>query len=99
MSLQDSHQNVCLEDTKVFDEIFARCVEAYSDITLRGYRRDLETFAEWCVGQGERFVPASPAVVAAFLDDQLATYSCATIRRRVSAIKFLHHMSDVPSPI
>jgi integrase len=56
-------------------------------------------FADWCARKGERVVPASPEAVAAFLDDQLKLYSYATIRRRVSAIKFLHRMSDVPSPI
>ena len=30
------------------DGIFARCVGAYAEITLRGYRRDLEIFAAWC---------------------------------------------------
>lgn len=81
------------------DRVFHRCAGAYSDITLRGYRRDLEIFAGWCQRHGEPLLPASPLAISAFLDEQLAVHSYATLRRRVSAIKFLHRMSDVPSPV
>jgi integrase len=83
----------------ILDAIFQRCIGAYSDITLRGYRRDLEVFADWCKENGECLVPASSDAVAAFLDHQLCAYSYATIRRRVSAIKFLHRMGDSSSPV
>jgi integrase/recombinase XerD len=85
--------------TAHLDALFARCVGAYSDITLRGYRCDLETFAAWCCANGESFLPATPRGVSAFLDEQVLTFTYATIRRRVCAIKFLHRMSDVPSPV
>lgn len=83
----------------VLDAIFARCVGAYSDFTLRGYRCDLDIFADWCTDKGAEIIPASADIVAAFIDEQIADYSYATIRRRVSAIKFLHRMCDLPSPI
>ena len=81
------------------DAIFARCEGAFSDITLRGYRRDLEIFAVWCEGRGEVFLPAAPGTVAGFIDDQALHYASATIRRRQSAIRFAHVMSDLPSPL
>lgn len=83
----------------VLDGVFERCIGAYSNITLRGYRRDLEIFAAWCCSHSEPFLPATPLTVSAFLDEQVTAYSYATIRRRVSAIKFLHRMSDVASPV
>lgn len=49
--------------------------------------------------RGATIAPASPEIVAAFVDDQLVRYAYATIRRRVSAIKFLHSICDLPSPI
>lgn len=79
--------------------VFARCEGAYADITLRGYRRDLETFAAWCEERGETFMPSTPRIVGAFIDDQVRSYSYATIKRRVAAIQFLHRLADLPSPV
>lgn len=81
------------------DTIFARCKGAYSDLTLSGYRKDLEIFAAWCDKNGGHFFPADPKSIAKFFDDQLQTRSYATIRRRTSAIRFVHILSDLPSPI
>ncbi|MEL7030764.1 MAG: tyrosine-type recombinase/integrase [Pseudomonadota bacterium] len=79
--------------------IFARCEGAYSDLTLSGYRKDLDIFAEWCLENNAAFLPASPSSVAGFFDDQLQTCRYATIRRRASAIRFAHNLSDLPCPI
>lgn len=81
------------------DNIFARCEGAYSDLTLSGYRKDLEIFAEWCDENGWPVFPADPRSVAEFFNEQLRTCSYATIRRRASAIRFAHVLSDLPSPI
>lgn len=99
MAFDISSSAVSLDPASRLDAIFARCVGAYADITLRGYRADLETFAEWCTRNGQEFLPACPSGVAAFVDDMLARYSYATIRRRISAIQFAHRLSDLPSPI
>ena len=79
--------------------IFARCEGAYSDITLRGYRVDLESFADWCERNGEEFLPARPVAVAAYVDNLLERYAYSTIRRRIAAIQFAHRLSDLPSPV
>lgn len=85
--------------TSLLDAVFARCVGAYSDFTLRGYRCDLDIFAAWCTDRDAEVIPASSETVAALIDEQIANYSYATIRRRLSAINFLHRMCDLPSPI
>ena len=87
------------EWASLLERVFARCEGAYADITLRGYRRDLETFASWCDERGETFMPSTPRIVGAFIDDQVRSYSYATIKRRVAAIQFLHRLADLPSPV
>ncbi len=59
----------------LLERVFARCEGAYADITLRGYRRDLETFAAWCAERGETFMPSTARIVGAFIDDQVRSYS------------------------
>lgn len=85
--------------TSQLDTIFARCEGAYSDLTLSGYRKDLEIFAAWCNENGGSFLPAEPRSVAEFFNEQVRTRSYATIRRRASAIRFAHVLSDLPSPM
>ena len=85
--------------TSQLDEIFRRCQGAYSELTLSGYRRDLDIFAEWCTENHAELLPAQPGAVAQFFDWQLQSNSYATIRRRASAIRFAHKLSDYPCPI
>jgi integrase/recombinase XerD len=79
--------------------IMARCEGAYSSITLRGYRSDLEQFIAWCDDLRVPWLPAHPKAVAAFVDHELREKAIATIRRRISAIQFAHQMADLMSPI
>lgn len=81
------------------DRIFARCEGAYSEITLRGYRRDLEIFRSWCEARGLQWLPAGSGTVARFIDEEAPQIAVSTTKRRVCAIQFAHRMSDVPSPI
>ncbi|MEO1552684.1 MAG: tyrosine-type recombinase/integrase [Pseudomonadota bacterium] len=94
-----SHSQRSQKWASQLDAIFERCEGAYSDLTLSGYRRDLEIFADWCNKNGRGFLPADPRSVAQFFNEQLVTCSYATIRRRASAIRFAHVLSDLPSPI
>jgi integrase/recombinase XerD len=79
--------------------ILARCEGAYSDITLRGYKNDLEVFKSWCMPRQESWLPATPEGVARFVDEEAPSKSIATLKRRISAIQFAHRMADLPSPI
>lgn len=94
-----SQSSVLQEWASKLDILFARCEGAYSDLTLSGYRKDLEIFAGWCAENGEAFLPADPRSIASFFNAQLEKCSYATIRRRASAIRFAHVLSDLPSPI
>lgn len=79
--------------------LFERCKGAYSDVTLRGYKNDLLVFKSWCEVNGLEWLPANPAAVADFIDEQAPAMAIATIKRRVCAIQFAHRNSDLPSPI
>ncbi len=81
------------------DCLFARCQGAYSDITLRGYRNDLEIFKRWCDHRRESWLPASSGAVALFVDEHAPALAIATLKHRISAIQFAHRMADLPSPI
>ena len=99
MSFDGSASPASQDWASLLDRMFSRCEGAYSDITLRGYRVDLESFADWCERNGEEFLPASPAGVAAYVDNLLKRYAYSTIRRRIAAIQFAHRLSDLPSPV
>lgn len=99
MYSENSQSSALQEWASQLDALFARCEGAYSDLTLSGYRKDLETFAGWCAENEEAFIPADPRSIASFFNEQLKTCSYSTIRRRASAIRFAHVLSDLPSPI
>ena len=99
MAFETSTSSASQDWASLLDRMFARCEGAYSDITLRGYRVDLESFADWCERNGAEFLPASPAGVAAYVDNLLERYAYSTIRRRIAAIQFAHRLSDLPSPV
>lgn len=99
MAFDNSHSSVLQEWASQLDSLFARCEGAYSDLTLSGYRKDLEIFAKWCAENRVGFLPGDPKDIAGFFNAQLTTCSYATIRRRASAIRFAHVLSDLPSPI
>ncbi len=81
------------------DTIFNRCAGAYSKITLRGYRRDLETFVAWCETADGPWLPSTPDTLAAFIDHEIKRVSIATLKRRLAAIRFAHALSDFQSPV
>ena len=86
-------------DLTILGRLFDRCEGAYSDITLRGYRRDLEIFRAWCDARNLPWLPAEPAAVARFVDAEAPSVAVSTLRRRICAIQFAHRMSDVASPV
>lgn len=80
-------------------EIFQRCQGAYAERTIAGYRNDLELFRDWCDERGHAWLPALPATIAAFVDEETRSKALATIKRRIEAVKFVHRMVDLPSPV
>jgi hypothetical protein len=54
-------------------------------------REALQPFIAWTTAKSVRYAPCKPAIVSAFLLDQVASgTSTSTILRRVSAISALH---------
>lgn len=84
---------------KTLEQIVRRCKGAYSEITLRGYRKDLIVFKSWCSDNGYDWLPADFDAVAQFIDEEAPSKSISTIKRRMCAIQFAHRISDLPSPI
>ena len=82
----------CIED------ILVACQGAYSIRTTKGYSADLRIFANWCNRRDQSWLPATPATVAAFVDDQVVNYRIPTIKRRLCAIAFAHRMRDLAGP-
>ena len=99
MTINTTHSLTLQKWTAKLNILFAKCEGAYSELTLSGYQKDLEIFAIWCATNNKAFLPATPESVADFFNKQLETCSYATIKRRASAIRFAHVLSDLPSPI
>ncbi|MBY6016072.1 site-specific integrase [Qipengyuania gaetbuli] len=80
------------------DDLLARCIGAYSQNTLRGYRNDLLHFQKWCEKRGEEWLPAEPDTIARFIDEEAETKAMATVKHRLDAIRFAHMIADLPRP-
>lgn len=85
-------------DLNRFDAIFRVCRGAYSENTIRGYTADLNFFTAWCAEYNRRLIPATPETLADFIESTSESFTIATIKRRLAAIKFAHRMSDLPDP-
>ena len=74
----------------------ARFVQAEkAAATRRGYASDFAVFIAWCEGRGYPSMPATSAVIAAFLSDQANTgIRPSTIGRRVAAIRYVYDLSE-----
>lgn len=60
--------------------------EADAASTRRAYAADLAAFEGWCAQVGHTALPATPAVVAAYLKASPRRYAMTTLRRRIAAI-------------
>jgi integrase/recombinase XerD len=71
--------------------------------TQRARRCDWKVFVTFCAGRGYLALPASPAVVASFIETMstpatMRARSVATLERYLSTIAYAHTLADVPSP-
>lgn len=71
---------------------------AFSKNTERAVRADLAVFTGWCTEHGVASCPASPATVAAFLEDKAKARKVSTLRRYVASIAHLHRAAGVETP-
>ena len=58
--------------------------------TERALRSDLRVFTLWCAGEGVKPLPASPEMVASFVDAMATRRTPATVRRYVATIARAH---------
>jgi integrase len=63
---------------------------ARSAATARAYAADWRDFGSWCDARGLASLPASPAVVSAYVDDLVPRRRVSTVRRRVAAVRARH---------
>jgi integrase/recombinase XerD len=72
---------------------------AYADQTLKSYRSDFSIFEAWCQRTGEPALPSTPEVVAAFIAADAVTSASSTLKRRLCAIRKVHRLMRLPSPV
>lgn len=72
---------------------------AYADSTLKAYRVDIKTFVGWCEERGRKPFPASPKLLASFIENEARCFSVATIKRRLAAIGKIHGLLKLDNPV
>ncbi|MBS0984278.1 tyrosine-type recombinase/integrase [Gluconobacter cerinus] len=72
---------------------------ALSNQTIRAIRSDMKVFFAWCRAENLAPLPASPEMIADFVDTMAQNgKAVATLRRYVSSIGHLHNAADLESP-
>jgi len=71
---------------------------AFADNTTRAIRADSAIWAAWCGDQGMPSLPATPELVAKFIDHMAERRAPASVRRYASSIAHLHRAAAVPNP-
>src|SRR5690554_1507028 len=72
----------------------ARLEGAYSPHTIRSYVSDFAAFADWCRKKRLSPLPALPRTVSDYIDAVAPNLKPATLKRRVSAIRKLHRLTN-----
>src|SRR6202165_303404 len=72
---------------------------AYSANTLRAQKADGAIFQAFCETRGERFLPADPKTIRAFIEDRVkAGKKPATVKRYVATIARVHIAAGLLNP-
>lgn len=67
--------------------------------TRRGYASDWREFTTWCARNGHAPLPAAPGALSGYITELAETGAkVGTISRRLSSIRFIHLMRDLPDP-
>ncbi len=94
-----SGDNVPAEIKRLLEEAAARRKDALSENTLQAYRHAIDHFKSFCERHGLKALPASPETLIAYFEHLAQSeYAASTIRKRRSAIRFLHERSMKESP-
>src|SRR6202167_5050559 len=72
---------------------------AYSANTLRAQKADLAIFQAFCESRSQRYLPADPGTIRAFIDDQVkARKKPATVKRYAATIARVHIAAGLLNP-
>ncbi len=71
---------------------------AISPNTERALKADTAVWSAWCSSHGHVALPALPEALAAFIDEQAASKSIATVRRYVASIARMHRAAGLDDP-
>lgn len=78
---------------------FQRLDGAYAPATLRGFYRDVQKFVDWCCAHGlQPFFPADVSTVCDFVAAQDLDLFTGSVRRRLCALRKVHHLLHLPDP-
>jgi integrase len=83
---------------QLLSKLFAPCIGAYSEHTIKGYSTDLQTFIRWCMMKGFDWLSCTPDQIAQFVDFQVQQNTVSTIKRRLCAIAFAYRICDRVTP-
>ena len=83
----------CLHNT-LRAEVEAYVQAGIAPATKRAYRADLDHFEAW-----GGTIPATDALVAAYLADHAAVLKVSTLTRRLAAVSIAHDARDLPNPV
>ena len=70
--------------------------QSVSPVTAKIYEDDWAAFEDWCRGHGAPWLPAAPAVVAAYLASRADTLGRSGLRVALAAIAYYHRRSGHP---
>ena len=84
---------------ETINQLMLKCEGAYAPKTLKSYAADLRGFGAWCRDRNLCWFPAEGDVIARYVDEACAAFVMTTVRRKMAAIRFLHVMNDLPSPL
>ncbi|MBN9756018.1 Integrase [Pseudonocardia sp. Ae406_Ps2] len=86
-------------DLPLTPEEAAYVAAARSPNTRRGYASDWREFSGWCARNGHAPLPAAPEALSGYITELAgAGAKVGTISRRLSSIRFVHVMRDLPDP-
>ena len=80
-------------------DLVNKCEGAYAPKTLKSYAADLRGFQADCELNGLCWFPSDGDTVARFINEACSEFVMTTVRRKIAAIRFLHVMNDLPSPL
>ena len=81
------------------NQLMLKCEGAYAPKTLKSCAANLRGFGGWCRDRALCWFSTGGEVIARYINEACPAFVMTTIRRKMAAIRFLHVMNDLPSPL